>query len=219
MVCHQDSLSSERTIIRVVSHQDSLSSGQFVIRMVCHQDGLSSGLSAIRMAYHQDSWSSGWPIIRVVCHQDSLSSEWSVIRIVSHQDSLSSEWSVIRMAYHQGGLSSGWSQCHLYAPQWLAGPPITRGVRLKAHDAPPPPTQPSPLSQTPFPGSHHLLYFTSNLSLRQRQKESYSRRSLLSHKNPISLRRLQPGKSPPCLNSSANAQKRGVENTRTPDAY
>ena len=106
------------------------------------------------MAYHQGGLSSGQFVIRMVCHPDCFSSGQLVNRMVCHQDGLSSGQSVIRMAYHQGGLSSGWSQCHLYAPQWLAGPPITRGVRLKAHDAPPPPPpnrppSPKPPSQVP----------------------------------------------------------------------
>ena len=75
----------------MVSHQDGLSPEWSVIRVVCHQGALSPGCSVIRVVCHRSGLSAGWSVTRMVCHQGGLSSGWwFVIKVVSSESGLSS---------------------------------------------------------------------------------------------------------------------------------
>ena len=123
---HQDALSSEWSLIIVVSHEvvsplGGLSSGWSVIRVtshwvVCHQGVLSSRWTLLRLVSHQGGLSLGLPLIGMISPQCGLSSGWPLLRTVSHQGGLigvishedghssrglSSEWSLIGMVTDQ----------------------------------------------------------------------------------------------------------------------
>ena len=122
-------LSSEWSLLWVVSPQGGFSSGWSLLWVVSplgglssvflhqcglssgwsHEGGLSSKWSVIRVVSHQSGLSSRWFLIKVVFYHGGLLSSWSLIKVVFYQSGLSSGWSIIRVVCHHGGLSSGWS--------------------------------------------------------------------------------------------------------------
>lgn len=84
----------------VVCHQGSLSSGWSFMRVIFYLRGLSSGWSLTRVVFRR-----GVPPFKVVFYQGGLSPMWSF----TGQGGLSFAWSFTRVVSDQCGLSSWWS--------------------------------------------------------------------------------------------------------------